>query len=97
MDTTPQDTDADAQLTRRAMALHRQSRAFATQQLEKLTPETCRALAYDALYFAASSRLALCYPEAEATDYARGYIQATADILEGAGIDLKLTALTKLN
>ena len=94
---TPDNTDPDALLTRRAMALHRQSRDFATQQLEKLTPETCRAIAYDALYFAASSRLALCYPEAEATDYARGYIQATADILTGAGIDLKLTALTKLD
>lgn len=94
---TPDNTDPDALLTRRAMALHRQSRDFATQQLEELTPETCRAIAYDALYFAASSRLALCYPEATATDYARGYIQATADILTGAGIDLKLTALTKLD
>ena len=36
---TPDNTDPDALLTRRAMAIHRQSRDFATQQLEKLTPE----------------------------------------------------------
>lgn len=94
---TPDNTDPDALLTRRAIAIHRKSREFATQQLEKLTPEKCRAIAYDALYFAASSRFALCYPEAEPTDYARGYIQATTDILGGVHMDLILTALTKLD
>lgn len=90
-------TDPDAELTRRAMLVHRKSKELATTELEKLTPEKWRAIAYDALYFAASSRIALCFPEAEPTDYAKGYIQATTDILSGAGLDINLTSITKLD
>lgn len=92
---TPDNTDPDALLTRRDMILHQQSLDFATQELEKLTPEKRRAIAFNVLYFAASSRLA--YQENTDNDYARGYIQATASILECAGINIKLTAPFKLD
>lgn len=94
---TPDNTDPDALLTLRDITLHQQSLDFATQELEKLTPEKRRAIAFNVLYFAASSRLALRYQENTDNDYARGYIQATAGILECAGINIKLTTPIKLD
>ena len=94
---TPDNTDTDALLTSRDIILHQQSLDFAKQELAKLTPEKCRAIAHNVLYFAASSRLILGDPEAAATDYATGYLRAIDAILSCSGIDIKLTAHTKLD
>jgi len=92
---TPDNTDPDALLTRRDMSLHRQSLDFATQELAKLTPEKCRTIAHNVLYFAAFSRLNLCYPVVN--DYVLGYRRAMNAILNCSGIDIKLTTHSKLN
>ena len=94
---TPDNTDADALLTSRDMTLHQQSLDFAKQELAKLTPEKCRAIAHNVLYFAASTRLALGDPETITIDYVRGYLRAMDAILNCSGIDIKLTAHTKLD
>lgn len=94
---TPDNTDPDALLTRRDIILHQQSLDFAKQELAKLTPEQCRAIAHNVLYFAAFSRLNLCSPEGPTNDYVCGYLRAIDAILNCSGIDIKLTAHTKLN
>lgn len=94
---TPDNTDPDALLTSRDIILHQQSLDFAKQELAKLTPEKCRAIAHNVLYFAAFSRLNLCSPEATVNDYVLGYRRAIDAILNCSGIDIKLTAHTKLD
>lgn len=82
------DSDYDNELIRRSLIIHRRAKKFAADSLASLSEAQVRAIAYDALYFAASSRLALTFPESESSDYTRGYITALDDALHQIPLDL---------
>ena len=66
--------------TKTAMHTHRAASTFTRQHLSTLNQEQILSIAYDALYFAAASRL---IPAHEDNRYAAGYHAATADVLSG--------------
>lgn len=81
-------------ITHTAMHTHRAASTFTRQHLSTLTQEQILSIAYDALYFAAASRL---IPAHEDNSYAAGYHAATADVLSGLPtISTALQALTPI-
>lgn len=71
-----------SKITPEAIAVFGLASATARKKLAALSPGQCQALAYEALFYAAvAQELYDRTPPEHRTEYARGYLTATKDIL----------------